>query len=111
MVPCFLTDLDRIGAAVEGNIIFGHTTWVSGHKNIAPDTIDISAYDIMDELVSFYMNTAKFPALEAVVIAGHSAGGQMTQRYAAMRKTSDQDPKVRIIYIYQDLADGHCFLS
>jgi len=99
MVPCFLTDLDLAGAAVEGNILFGHTTWVSGHKNIAPDTVETSAYDVMDELVSYYMDTTKFPALEAVVIAGHSAGGQMTQRYAAMRKTSDQDPKVLSIYV------------
>lgn len=94
MAPCFLTDIDvASGAATEGNILFGLTTWVSGHKNTQPSTVETSAYEVVDELINYYMDKEKFPALEAVVFAGHSAGGQMTQRYAALKNcgSSDED--------------------
>jgi len=88
MAPCYLAEMDLAGAATADNIIFGETTWVSGHKNVAPANVEVSAYEVMDELINYYLDTTKFPALEAVMFAGHSAGGQMTQRYAALKKTS-----------------------
>jgi len=94
MSPCFLTDLDHIGAATLDNILFGKTTWVSGHKNIQPTNIEISAFEVIDELIDYYLDTKKFPALEAVVFAGHSAGGQMTQRYAALKKDGKHEDRV-----------------
>jgi len=94
MAPCYLTDVDLAGAAVEGNILFGYTTWVSGHSNTQPASVETSAYEVLDELVNYYLDTTKFPALEAVVIAGHSAGGQMSQRYAALRKNGANEDRV-----------------
>jgi len=94
MAPCYFAELDLAGAATEDNIIFGKTTWVSGHKNVAPANVEISAYDIMDELINYYLDTTRFPALEAVVFAGHSAGAQMAQRYAALKKSSAGEDRV-----------------
>jgi len=94
MAPCYLTDLDLAGAATSDNLLFGKTTWVSGHKNIAPPGIETSAYEVMDELVNYYLDRTKFPALEAVVFAGHSAGAQMTQRYATLRKLGDNEDRL-----------------
>lgn len=94
MGPCFLNDMDLIGAATPGNLLFGKTTWVSGHKNTQPLTVETSSYDVMDELINFYLDKEKFPALEAVVFAGHSAGGQMTQRYAALRKMGTNEERI-----------------
>jgi len=88
MAPCFLTDIDLAGAATPGNVLFGKTTWISGHQNTLPSNVtDVSSYDVMDELISYYLDITKFPSLETVVFAGSSAGGQMTQRYALLRKT------------------------
>jgi len=87
MAPCFFTDVDRAGAATTKNILFGRTSWISGLSNTLPNTVTgVSSYDIIDELVNYYLDTARFPALEAVVLAGHSAGAQMVQRYALLGK-------------------------
>jgi len=94
MAPCYLTDMDLAGAATPGNLLFGKTTWVSGHQNTQPTTVQTSAYDVMDDLINYYLDKEKFPALEAVVFAGHSAGGQMTQRYAALRKTGSDENRI-----------------
>jgi len=94
MVPCYLTDVDLVGAAQQGNILFGLTTWASGHQNTQPTSVQASAYDVLDELINYYLDAAKFPNLKAVVIAGHSLGAQMAQRYAAMRTSTTGDDKV-----------------
>jgi len=94
MAPCYLADIDLAGAATPDNIIFGETTWVSGHKNTGPSTVETSAYEVMDELMNYYLDTTKFPALEVVMFAGHSAGGQMTQRYAALRKSGAGEDRI-----------------
>lgn len=95
MAPCFLTDVDvTAGAASADNIVFGLTTWVSGQKNTQPSTVETSAYEVVDELINYYLDKTKFPALEAIVFAGHSAGSQMTQRYAALKKTGEDEDKI-----------------
>jgi pimeloyl-ACP methyl ester carboxylesterase len=42
----------------------------------------ISSFTVLDNLVTLLRNTAVFPNLKWVIVCGHSAGGQTTQRYA-----------------------------
>jgi hypothetical protein len=42
-----------------------------------------SSYEYMDALIELVTEPAKFPNLREVIVTGHSAGGQYTQRYAA----------------------------
>lgn len=55
--------------------------WKQGHKSVNP-LARISSFEIIDGLVESLANRRKFPNLRNLVIVGHSAGGQFTQRYA-----------------------------
>ncbi|KAL1689471.1 hypothetical protein GGG16DRAFT_126468 [Schizophyllum commune] len=100
MAPVFLNQMDidaGAAAGTNGTLFWNGTTWMSGHYNIGPETFaNISSYDVMDDLVDYYLNKTVFPNLDQVVIAGHSAGAQLTQRYAALRKSRKDDD--RIVY-------------
>jgi hypothetical protein len=47
-----------------------------------------SSFEVYDELVGMLAKKANFPNLKEIVIAGHSAGGQFAQRYAAFSKVA-----------------------
>jgi len=43
----------------------------------------LSAYQVLDTLLDYLTNAGRFPALRSIVVIGHSAGGQMVNRFAA----------------------------
>ncbi len=118
MAPCFFTEADLVaGAAQDDQLIWDNTTWISGHSNVADSPSNFSTYDVLDTLVAYYMNTTIYPNLQVrlslflprlrdcpvavpdhhfqvVVVAGHSAGGQMTQRYVALRLSTEDDNRL-----------------
>ena len=65
MSPCFFTEQDQTAsAAEEGVLLFGATTWASGHYNTHPKSIKkYSSYDVLDALVAYYMDRRLFPNL------------------------------------------------
>lgn len=42
----------------------------------------VSSFEIIDALIADLLGSGVFPNLQHIVISGHSAGGQFTQRYA-----------------------------
>ncbi|KAG7441816.1 uncharacterized protein BT62DRAFT_955421 [Guyanagaster necrorhizus] len=96
MAPCFFTQADMdAGATGDDVLLWGMTTWIDGKANILPSSvINFSSFDVLDALVSYYMDTQAFPNLNTVVVGGHSAGGQMTQRYATLRKSTENDDRL-----------------
>jgi hypothetical protein len=46
----------------------------------------ISSYGVMDAILAALNDEKRFPDLKEIVVAGHSAGGQYVQRYAALNK-------------------------
>lgn len=65
MAPCFLVAQDlTAGSASEDNILWGQTTWISGHKNTEPSHLELSSYDVMDILVDQFMDTDTYPNLQ-----------------------------------------------
>lgn len=56
-------------------------TWRFGADAIHPSQ-DISSYDAMDSIIEFFTANKRFQNLERIVVAGHSAGGQFTHRWA-----------------------------
>src|ERR1043166_1921565 len=66
-------------AAGEVNWPCGGDSWRSG--GTATNNAKLTSYDFMDEIVRELANKNNFPNLKAIVISGHSAGGQFVTRY------------------------------
>jgi len=66
-----------------GEIAFACEGWSDG---VGMRRAPFSSFAAMDALVRKVASRQLFPALKEVVIAGHSAGGQLVQRYAAVNR-------------------------
>jgi pimeloyl-ACP methyl ester carboxylesterase len=63
----------------------GGMYWSSGGWKQGDASLDgghLPSFEVMDRLVA-RVQDGRFPNLDRIVVAGHSAGGQFTQRYAA----------------------------
>ncbi|MFH5804065.1 alpha/beta fold hydrolase [Alienimonas sp. DA493] len=72
----------------------------SSLATVGPDGPDAtySAYRVLDNLLSYLCEPGRLPALEEIVIAGHSAGGQMAQRYALVGRF-ESPPGVHLRFV------------
>jgi hypothetical protein len=66
-----------------------------------PRPARITMFDIMDRMLADLTKPGHFPNLQTIVIAGHSGGGQFTNRYAVAStfETPEIRQRVRIRYI------------
>ena len=74
----------------------GGTSWRAG--GMSPNNPTISSFDFVDEIVRKLSNKKNFPKLTKIVVAGHSAGGQLASRYAMATKVHNT-PGVQITYV------------
>lgn len=75
----------------------GHS-WKQGDPSRTSGT-DVSSFEVMDKLVSVVSDRERFPNLRVVVIAGHSAGAQYVQRYAAGTRVPETYPDQHIAFV------------
>lgn len=81
IAPQFPTAADLAAGAERASVLRWRASgWESGGAAAAPARI--TAFAALDALMRQLANPALFPALERVVIAGHSGGAQLAQRYA-----------------------------
>jgi len=57
--------------------------WGSSQALYKGKKITLSAYEILDDILTYIITSKRFPNLSDIVILGHSAGGQLVNRYAA----------------------------
>jgi pimeloyl-ACP methyl ester carboxylesterase len=62
-------------------------SWRSGGTSTSSDKI--TSFDFVDEILRKLANKQNFPNLKAIVVAGHSAGGQFVNRYAMANQVHD----------------------
>ncbi|SNT44207.1 hypothetical protein SAMN05421770_11813 [Granulicella rosea] len=62
--------------------------WMGGDDATAPAAI--SSFDTIDAILNHLADRRIFPNLKTVVIAGHSGGGQVVQRYAVVGKAPER---------------------
>ena len=74
----------------------GGNSWRSG--GMSPNNPAISSFDFVDALVRKLSDKRVFPNLTKIVVAGHSAGGQLATRYAMTNKVHGT-PGVSISYV------------
>ena len=65
----------------------GGDSWRSG--GAAASHQDLSSFDFMDAILKKLANRSLFPNLSAIVVAGHSAGGQFVARYEMANRVHD----------------------
>lgn len=73
--------------------------WHLGHDSDNRSGAVMSSYHILDGLILHLADKAKYPHLTDIVLAGHSGGGQVIQRYSVVSRlkppqlSSEQDVK------------------
>jgi pimeloyl-ACP methyl ester carboxylesterase len=83
----------------EGEINWGcqaNNGWPAGGTAMGDDTL--TSYDLLDVLLRRIASKRVFPNLASIVVAGHSAGGQFTVRYAMANRVHDT-LGVRVAYV------------
>jgi cyanophycinase len=63
--------------------------WRQGNNSLNTNTITASNFEFYDEILTQLAYRNIFPNLKKIVFTGHSAGGQVTNRYAACTKVPD----------------------
>jgi hypothetical protein len=81
IAPQFLATLDFGGRREPADLLrWDANGWMAGDDAVAP--VPLSSYAVLDAIVGRLADRKRFPDLREVVIAGHSGGGQVVQRYA-----------------------------
>lgn len=78
--------IDQTDKPAENEIVW-ESSWRTGGP--ARTNPSLSSFDFVDELLRELANKATFPNMKALVVAGHSAGGQFANRYEMSNKVHD----------------------
>ena len=74
-------------AANEVSYSCGGDSWRSG--GVSASHKDIASFDFIDAILKSLANKRTFPNMAAIVVAGHSAGGQFVARYEMANKVHE----------------------
>ncbi|MDE2428731.1 MAG: hypothetical protein KGM99_08390 [Burkholderiales bacterium] len=85
IAPEFPTTSDN-GAAFHGMPLWESHGWSAGENAVvrANGTYAISAFEVLDDLLTMVSDKSHFPQIRKITFAGHSAGAQLLQRYAIL---------------------------
>jgi pimeloyl-ACP methyl ester carboxylesterase len=76
IAPAFLAGPDSHA----GRMYWNEDGWKAGDPSL--DASHLSSFTVLDRLIA-RVQDGRFPNLDRIVVAGHSAGGQFVQRFAA----------------------------
>lgn len=83
IVPQFLNEEDEHVAGVTSqHLRWEGESWQGGEPAIGPAAL--SSFEALDAILAMLADNHRFPLLKTVVVAGHSGGGQVAQRYAVV---------------------------
>lgn len=95
IAPQFVEKSDLAHHPVSAKTLYWNAKWPGGSDAVAP--APVSTYGVFDAMIARLSDDKRFPNLREIVIAGHSAGGQIVQRYAVVGKTPALDGRGRIL--------------
>jgi pimeloyl-ACP methyl ester carboxylesterase len=85
LVPQFLATADIAAHRPADDVLHWEwTSWMGGDEAIGPRAL--SSFDVLDAILSQLTDRTRFPLLNRVIVAGHSGGGQVVQRYAIVTR-------------------------
>jgi len=83
IAPQFLAEEDAAAFRLDSSVLrWHHERWEGGEN--ATGSAAISSFDAIDAVLAQLADRSHFPDLAQVVLAGHSGGGQILQRYAVV---------------------------
>jgi pimeloyl-ACP methyl ester carboxylesterase len=83
IAPQFLAEEDAAVFHLDNSVLrWHHEHWEGGDNATGPAAI--SSFDAIDAVLARLADRSLFPDLTQVVLAGHSGGGQVLQRYAVV---------------------------
>jgi pimeloyl-ACP methyl ester carboxylesterase len=83
IAPQFLNELDVAAQPVADTVLrWQGNDWMAGGDSTAP--FPLGSYAALDEIIARLGDRQQFPDVKQVVIAGHSGGAQVVQRYALL---------------------------
>lgn len=83
---------DASGTSSSNALVWNSWNWAYGRNNIYPaSSTNISSFHVLDEIVNYYKDQNTFPNMKEVVVAAHSMGAQLVQRYAAISDVKSDD--------------------
>jgi hypothetical protein len=87
VAPQFLISADTWAISAEASIAYWtENGWKQGDPavgTVGGEPLDVSSFRVVDRVIRSVSVSGSFPNLRRVVVAGHSAGGQFVNRYAA----------------------------
>lgn len=81
-------------------ICWSSDLWASGAPATnSRKTVDqgVTSFDAIDTMIRYFANKTQFPALKEIVVAGHSAGAQLTQAYSVVGQPLRSPLNLRIV--------------
>lgn len=93
IAPQFVERGDLAGHDVPAATLWWDSAWPGGSDALSP--APVSTYDVFDAMLARLSDRARFPAMRSITIVGHSAGGQIVQRFAVVGKAPQLDPGSR----------------
>jgi pimeloyl-ACP methyl ester carboxylesterase len=75
-------------ALAANEVSWNCNSWRSG--GAAPKTPNVTSFDFLDEILRKAARKDVFPNLKGIVVVGHSAGGQVVNRYAMSNQVHDK---------------------
>ena len=100
IAPQFLAEEDAEAHHLDPSFLrWHHQHWEGGENAVGPAAI--SSFDAIDAVLAQLADRSRFPDLAQVVLAGHSGGGQILQRYAVVGRGEEALTKlgVRVRYV------------
>jgi pimeloyl-ACP methyl ester carboxylesterase len=94
IAPQFVEHSELAGQEVSPETLYWNGQWPGGSDAVAP--APISTYDVFDAMIARLSDARLFPKMREIVLIGHSAGGQILQRYAVVGKAPQLDPGARV---------------
>jgi pimeloyl-ACP methyl ester carboxylesterase len=83
IAPQFLNETDVAMHPVAETVLrWQGNEWMAGGESTAP--FRLSSYAALDEIIARLGDREQFPDVKQIVIAGHSGGAQVVQRYAML---------------------------
>lgn len=88
---------DLAGRAHSPALVWWTSAWSAGAvNNYPPRTRSVSSFAVLDQVVQWFGDRQRFPSMQQIVVAGHSLGGQMVQRYAAVGRKAREELGVEV---------------